>query len=77
MQIISATIAKGGFAMSRINRRYLLTFFAILIIIMAAAYILNVIVPQPYSKPVPGNKYGYDASGSYYKIGETNEKAIS
>lgn len=62
--------------MNRINRKYLLTFFGILIIVMAAAYILNTIVPRPYSKPAPGQRYGYDSQYPYVTVRDTSGQLI-
>lgn len=37
--------------MNSINRKYLLIFFSILIIVMVTAYVLNTVIPRPYTKP--------------------------
>lgn len=62
--------------MNKINRKYLLTFFGILLMVMATAYILNTIVPRPYSKPTPDNKYGYDSQYPYVTVRDTAGKLI-
>ncbi|HEX3011383.1 MAG TPA: stage II sporulation protein P [Syntrophomonadaceae bacterium] len=61
--------------MHKINRRYFLTFFGILIAVMVTAYILNIIIPR-YSKPFPRENYGYDSQYSYVTIRDTEGKLI-
>ncbi|MGI5922147.1 MAG: stage II sporulation protein P [Syntrophomonadaceae bacterium] len=56
--------------MSNINKKYMVIFFGILIAIMIASYILNTIVPAPYSIPgifAPGE----EAKSSYTTIRDT------
>ncbi|HCF70801.1 MAG TPA: stage II sporulation protein P [Syntrophomonas sp.] len=61
--------------MNKINRKYFLTFFGVLIIVMVAAYILNIMVPRS-SKPAPSQQYSYDSQYPYVTIRDTNGKLV-
>lgn len=62
--------------MNKINRKYFITFFGVLLIVMIAAYVLNIIVPRPYSKPDPSQRLGYETQHSYINVRDTNGKLI-
>lgn len=60
--------------MNFINKRYMYLFFGILIAVMIAAYVLNVILPDKYNKPL---HFGYEElQSSYTTIKDARGKII-
>jgi stage II sporulation protein P len=59
----------------KINKKYMFLFFGILILIMVGAYVLNTVLPNPYSKPSPyGNNQ--ELKSSYATIRDTKGNII-
>ncbi|HEX3012540.1 MAG TPA: stage II sporulation protein P [Syntrophomonadaceae bacterium] len=60
---------------NHINKKYMFLFFGILILVMIGAYILNTVLPSPYSKPSPyGNNE--ELKSSYVTIRDTKGNII-